>query len=388
MRKITVIGPSCRFLSGISYATVRLSNALAASAQVNTVLFRNMLPLRLFPGWRRVGERTPSVFYSGAVKVREVIDWYNPLTWIEACRLSVHSDIIIFQWWTSSVAHMYLAIGILVGRRVPIIIEFHEVVDPLEDAFLPLRIYSRIMGALIRSLGSVYVAHTEADKALISSNFHIDSSRIQVIPVGLFDHHQRIGREEARAMVGPGERVILFFGLLRPYKGVSYLIEAFERLPPELIQNSRLLIVGETWEDHETRRRAETSRFSSRITVVDRYLSDDEVDRYFSAADVLVIPYLRASQSGVALIGMVFGLPIVASAVGGLNETLGKYDGTFFVRPGNPEELADALGRVLSLNKLFKPPSDLRWEIIASSWIGLYDRVIAEREAGHGGIAS
>jgi len=273
---------------------------------------------------------------------------------------------------------MYLALDVLNfgHRRRPIIIEFHEVVDPLEGSVLPIRIYSKVMGRLIRRLATRYVAHSNSDKELISKNYGIEKDKIEIIPHGIYDHYKKMDREEARAKIGIKEEfVILFFGLLRPYKGVKYLIEAYESLPEEFIKKSRLLIVGETWEDREVKGLAKESNFSNKINVVDRYVSDDEISLYFSASDVLVIPYTRASQSGVAHIGMAFGMPIIASEVGGLKESLGKYEGTVFVQPGSAEDIAKALMSVFDERKEFEVPEELRWGEIARKWFELVNLV-------------
>ncbi|HNL87019.1 MAG TPA: sugar transferase, partial [Methanoregulaceae archaeon] len=139
--RVVLVGPSIRFLSGISYYTIRLANAISESTEVTAVLFRNMLPRRFFPGWKRVGDPLSTVSYTADVKVMELLDWYSPISWMRAAAQLRKADIIIFQWWTSSVAHMYAALQFMLFRNVPIIIEYHEVVDPLEHSILPIRIY-------------------------------------------------------------------------------------------------------------------------------------------------------------------------------------------------------------------------------------------------------
>jgi glycosyltransferase involved in cell wall biosynthesis len=373
---VVIIGPSQKFLSGISYFTLRLSNALAEYANIHAVLFRNMLPKHLFPGWKRVGTGLMNYEFRHDVDNQELLDWYNPLSWMKGAAKAEKSDIIIFQWWTSSVAHMYLAIALMNWKKKPVVVEFHEIVDPLENAFFALRMYSKIMGIVIRHLASVYVVHSEIDRQLISSHYRIREKRITVIPHGLYDQYPKMERNKARQQLRIGEKfVILFFGLLRPYKGVKYLVEAFELLPHEILNQSRLLIVGEAWEDQDSRKSVEQSPVSSRITMIDRYVGDDEVPVYFSAADVLVIPYTRASQSGVAHIGMAFGLPILASNVGGLVESLGKYHGTTLVSPGNTTALKDSIIDILSENIQYEAPPELKWEHIATRWNSLIEEI-------------
>jgi glycosyltransferase involved in cell wall biosynthesis len=373
---VVIIGPSTKFLSGVSYFTIRLSNALSDLMDVKTILFRKMLPKRLFPGWRRVGEELTTQKFDERVEVHEILDWYNPITWMSAFRIAKKADVIIFQWWTSSAAHMYLVLEVLNFRRRPIIIEFHEVVDPLESSILPVRIYSMVVGRLIRRFATRYVTHSNSDKELISKNYGIEKGDIEVIPHGIYDHYKKIERNIAKSRVGIKEEfTILFFGLLRPYKGVKYLIKAFERLPEDFIKKSRLFIVGETWEDKETKELAKESKFSNKISVVDRYVSDEEISLYFSASDVLVIPYTRASQSGVAHIGMAFGMPIIASEVGGLKESLGKYEGTVFVKPKSAEDIAKVLMYVFEERREFEAPDELGWEEIARKWYELVNLV-------------
>jgi len=374
--KVVIIGPSKKFLSGISYFTISLSNALSDLTEVKTILFRRMLPKRLFPGWRRVGEELTTQKFDEKVEVHEVLDWYSPITWIRAFRIAKKADVIVFQWWTSSIAHMYLALEVLNFRRRPIIIEFHEVVDTLESSILPIRIYSKVMGKLIRRLATRYVVHSNADRELISKNYGIEKEKIEVIPHGIYDHYKKIERTIAKTTVGIKEDfAILFFGLLRPYKGVRYLIKAFESLPEDVIKKSRLLIVGETWEDKESKELVKESKYSNKINVVDRYVGDDEVSLYFSASDVLVIPYTRASQSGVAHIGMAFGMPIIASEVGGLKESLGKYEGTVFVHPESAEDITKALRYVFDERGEFEAPDELGWAEIAKKWFELVNLV-------------
>jgi len=370
-KRVSIIGPSFRFLSGISYYTVYLSNALSKHYAVNAVLFRNMLPKKLFPGSERVGKSLTTVDYSNEIEKQELLDWYSPATWHRAVKSMETSETCIFEWWTSSVAHMYLVIGHALKRRnIPIILEYHEVVDTLEDSILPIRIYAKFMGKRIRNLASSYVVHSDADRKLVAERYHIDKEKITVMPHGLYDHYPILDKNTAKQELGITEEyVILFFGLLRPYKGVKYLIEAFEQLPEDLLKNTALVIAGEAWEDTEAIERAKSSSVHDRIHIYSEYIGDDDIPKFFSAADTLVLPYTRASQSGVAHIGISYGIPVICSEVGGLVESMGKYDGTVFVPPMDVKVLSDALTNVLIIpNKIHEIPTDLRWDSIAESW--------------------
>jgi glycosyltransferase involved in cell wall biosynthesis len=374
--KVCVVGPSKKFLSGISYYNIRLANSLTSRYDVSVLCFRNLLPKRLFPGHKHVGKDLADVDYDKNIGLFDGMDYNNPLTWVRAFRFlrRERPDTIILQWWTSSVAHMHLLIALMsVFTKSRIIIEFHEIVDPLEESILPIRLYSRLMGRLLVKSAGAYITHSESDKKLLNEKYGMDAGRIRVVPMGLYDHHKQGDRAEARKALGiDGEDVILSFGLIRPYKGIPYLIRAFGDLPAEVASSVRLLLVGEIWEDRASVEGAiASSPYKGQITLVDRYVSDVEVGKYFSAADIVVLPYLRASQSAVAHVAMAFGKPIIVSRVGGLQESMADYRGTYFVPPADTTAIRDAILRIRSERPgPFEPPRR-GWEEIAAEYAAI-----------------
>lgn len=380
-KSICIVGPSKRFLSGISYYTIRLANAMGAEKDVSVICFRQLLPTFLFPGKSHVGKNISDLNFSPGISVFDGMDYNNPLTWIQAYRFlkAQKPDIIVLQWWTSSVAHMQLLLKMFAGllHKPKIIVEFHEVVDPFEESILPIRLYSKITGKLLRRNLDAYITHSESDKKLVAERYSIASEKIHVIPHGLYDQYgELLDIIEARKNLSINEEfAILSFGLIRKYKGIPYLIRAFEQLPPEILEKSRLLIVGEIWEDRkELLDRIKASPFYDRITLVDEYVPDEKINVYFSAADVVVLPYLRASQSGIAHIAMSFGKPVVVSEVGGLKESMAKYEGTFFVPPGDIDSIRKAILSRFGERKHYEAP-DQKWDRIINSYIELIQSI-------------
>lgn len=380
-KSICIVGPSKRFLSGISYYTIRLANAMSAEKDVSVICFRQLLPTFLFPGKSHVGKNISDLSFSPGIPVFDGMDYNNPLTWVQAYRFlkMQKPDIIVLQWWTSSIAHMQLLLKIFANllHKPKIIIEFHEVVDPFEESILPIRLYSKITGKLLRRNLDAYITHSESDKQLVAERYSIAPEKIHVIPHGLYDQYGELLDIKAarKNLLINDEFVILSFGLIRKYKGIPYLIRAFEQLPPEILEKSRLLIVGELWEDRkELLDQIKASSFSDRITLVDEYVPDEKVNFYFSAADVVVLPYLRASQSGIAHIAMSFGKPVVVSEVGGLKESMANYEGTFFVPPGNVDSIKKAILSQLGKRKNYEAP-DQKWDKIINCYIELIQSI-------------
>lgn len=360
--KICIVGPSKRFLSGISYYTIKLANSMSESSDISVVYFRKLLPEFLFPGRDHVGKNISDLELSPKVQTFDGMDYNNPLTWFNAFMFlrKQDPDYIILQWWTSSVAHMHLMIKIFSKfTRSKVIIEFHEVVDPLEEDIFPIQLYSKTMGKILRKNLDAYITHSESDKQLVSKRYHIDLQNIHVIPLGYLDQYNTsVDNQTAKDILSIKEEfTILTFGLIRKYKGIKYLIQAFEQLPENIVWKSRLLIVGEIWDDREELlEQIKTSPYAKNITLIDEYIPDDMVSIYFSAANVVVLPYLRASQSGIAHIAMSFGKPVVVSEVGGLRESMADYEGTSFVSPQDVEGIKYAIVEQFGNKNVYNPP--------------------------------
>ena len=367
--RICIIGPSTKFLSGISYYTMRLANAFADKYSVSVILLRNLVPKILFPGSRRVGSLLTNLNFKRNIQLFDGIDWYwFPKILTVPFFLKKHkSDTIIFQWWTSAVAHSYFALLVyikLFRRNSKLILVFHETQDPLESSFFILRFYARIMGKLISPYFDAFCVHSNSELELVHENYKLPKEKICLIPMGSFDNYRKTKSG------GDGDSEIcslLFFGLIRPYKGVEYLIDAFSLISKDIIHRFELIIAGEPWDYDIPEKKIAISPYKNRIRYIGRYISDDEVDELFSHADVAIFPYTRASQSGAAHVAISYGIPIIVSRVGGLRESMESYQGTIFVEPHSSDELVKAILECCKLRgRKFANPH--QWENTVASF--------------------
>ena len=370
--KICIVGPSKRFFSGITNQTVFLANALSKRNEVSVILLRNLLPKFLFPGREHIGKDQYVVDFLSKIDVYDGMDYNSPLSWIGAHKfLKKHKpDVIVMLWWTSSVAHMQIILKIMnrLDIKAKTVLEMHEVVDPLEESILPLKIYSRVAGRQLVRRADICTAKSEFNKTKIAEIYGISEDKIFVVPHGLYENYEHISdKNQSKKELGIQEEfVILYFGLIRHYKGVPHLIKAFGNLPLDIAQHSRLLIVGEVWEEGEMlRQMIESSPYKAKITSEAQYIADSLIPKYFSASDVVVLPYLRSAGSGVAHLAMTYGKPVVLSDVPALRESLGNYLGAIFVEPGNPDAIRDNLVTVYTATASGK---DLHYKPLHSTW--------------------
>jgi glycosyltransferase involved in cell wall biosynthesis len=247
----------------------------------------------------------------------------------------------------------------LTGMRV--VIELHELQDPGEAGLAVARGYGHWgLRALIR-LAHGCIVHSKADWQLFESNYGPMDMRVALVPHGPYDQYRDLQETSDPAITSAISAVrsapksdgvinLLFFGLIRPYKGLEDLVSVFNALPREEAERFWLTVVGETWEGcTEPAQLIAASPHADRITFVNEYVPDEVVGAAFAHADVAVLPYRRSSSSGILHVGMSWGLPIVVTSVGGLPEAANGYAGAIFVPPDDPVMLKKGLMRAATL---------------------------------------
>lgn len=347
--RVLVVGSGTRFLSGISYYTWHLSSALAERYEVSAILMRRLLPARLYPGRQRVGADLTSLRYEGFAPSFDGVDWFWVPSMLRAARFlrRQRPDVVTFQWWTVAVGHSYLVLAWLARRQgASVVVEFHETQDTGEVGVPLVARYGRFVVRRLLGLASGVVVHSEFDRQLVEDTYGLGGLPAVVAPHGPYSHDR--GGAEVRRDAPEDVWNILFFGTIRPYKGLEDLVEAFDLLPDEIADRCWLTVVGETWEGwHQPLELLQASPRRHRTTLVNRYVDDDELAAWIAGADLVILPYLRSSASGPLHTAMHAGLPAVVTAVGGLVEAAGDYAGATFVPPSDAKAIAAAVEAIV-----------------------------------------
>lgn len=331
--RIALISPLPPLRGGIAAHGECLRGALSRWGDVSAFGFRRLYPGRLHPG---AGVRTTA----DAPGVEAMLDCLDPRTWLRLRRRLEQAafDRVVVEWWHPWFSRL---VGVTCGDlRTPVTLMCHNV-EPHER-------YPGWRRASLR-------AFSVADSLVCHSRFVASQAerlapdlprRVCPMPV-LLAPLDASDRERARRRLGvrAGARLALFAGHVRPYKGLDVLLAAWQRAA--LSPLSALVIAGPSYIGH-ARLESKVRRLVRRrgVRLIDRYLPDDELRAWMAAADVLVLPYTRASQSGLAVAGAAAGMTIVASDVGGLGEQARDL-GAVLVEPGNVDSLAAVLSRLL-----------------------------------------
>jgi glycosyltransferase involved in cell wall biosynthesis len=337
--KITLIGPAYPYRGGVSQHTTLLGHYLRRFHEVDFISFKKQYPKLLFPGKTdkdpsRSAEREPCVY---------LLNPLDPASWNAVVHrvLDFNPRVVVLIWWVPFFAPAWWFIVRKVRARTDIRVVFvcHNVL-PHEKNILTERITRAVM-----ALPDGFTVHSEFDeKQLLQLRPEASICRCPIAP-----HPRAVssgeGREESRRILRIGRHlaVFLFFGFVRPYKGLDLLLQAMAKVV-RARPNALLFVVGEFWEPIDKYRRM-TKRLGldRHVTFVSRYVPNEEVAIYFSACDTVVLPYRSATQSGVPQMAISMGRPVIVTDVGGLAENVTHSNMGWVVPPGDTNALAEAM---------------------------------------------
>jgi glycosyltransferase involved in cell wall biosynthesis len=374
LMRICVVGPTYPYRGGIvHYTTLLVRHLRAAGHSVRLYSFVRQYPRRLFPGETDMDPSSARL----AVDCEYVLDPLVPTSWLRLARKvrDFEPDLLVLQWWVPYWMPSFATIARLVKRRTNIRVVYvcHNVL-PHEGGGALTRLIAK---AALRG-GDGFVVHSEQDRSRLLAllpNAHVLRAHLptyaELAELGVAGRRAPGGHEQER------EPVLLFFGFIRPYKGLEYLIRALPRVLERL--RVHLLVVGESWERPETYEDcARRLGVEQAVTFVDRYVPNEELPQYFEQADVVVLPYVSASQSAVVQLAFGFGKPVITTSVGGLPEVVRDGVNGIVVPPCDSEALAAAIIRFLDDRQLSERLAEnAQLSAKAFSWEQLVSQIVA-----------
>lgn len=333
--RVAILGPVEPFRSGIARHTTALARALQrrAGVRVQVVSFSRQYPAALFPG---DSDRAVDMAPPSDLAVESCIDSINPISWALAARtiLDFRPHIVLAPAWTFFLAPCFAFISSRLRREgIKVVALVHNAAD--HDATR----WRAWLSTLQLRQADAYITHTGELAREISAV--IPGARIHVQPHPVFDYPMPQGRLPRRA-----ELELLMFGIIRAYKGLDVLLQALARVEKPSIH---LSVVGELWKDAgNVRGRIAELGLERKVELVSRYVADAEAAEFFCRADVVVLPYLSVSGSGVLPLAFYYGRPVAVSDLPGLSELV-RDGATGWILPvGDSSAWAHAIDRQLS----------------------------------------
>lgn len=328
-RRIALVGPVFPYRGGIAQHTTMMARALQDVAELLVVSYRRQYPEFLYPG---NSDRDSAAPNAGIGKLQYLIDSINPFTWRAAIQeIRRHKpETVIFVWWTFFWAPCVWFMARRLrkdGFRIQMFC--HNAVEHDGAA------WKAWLSRRALAIADSYFVHTNEDEKNLRQDFPNAVIGRHAHPI--YDHFP----EPTENLPRRAKTELLFFGLVRPYKGLDVLIEAMGLLQDEDVM---LSVVGEFWSGREEiDNRIKALGLADRVVIVDRYVSDDEAANHFSRADIVVLPYISATGSGVIPLAYHYNKPVIATNVGGLPDVVEDGKTGWLVAPSSSEQLAAAI---------------------------------------------
>lgn len=337
--KIAILSCFHPFRGGIAQFNTFLYNELGRENDVKAFNFKRQYPSFLFPGKSQyVSESEKAV----SIESTSLLDTANPFTYIKTLRAirKWNPDVLLVRYWMSWFAPSlgFISRGLKGSCKVVAILDN---VVPHEQHFFDAPLTKYFLSGCD---GCVTLCESVAEdlKSLKPE------ARYEVIPHPLYSHfgaRKDKGEAEKALGIASGKKNILFFGLIRDYKGLDVLIDAFGKLGDDY----QLIIAGEPYGSfHKYREQIDKSPAKDRIHLFLRFIEDSCVSEFFSAADLVVLPYRSATQSGISSVSYHFEVPMVVTDVGGLKETIGDRGTGLVARECSADSILTEIRRYFS----------------------------------------
>ncbi|NKQ39727.1 MAG: glycosyltransferase family 4 protein [Methanosarcinales archaeon] len=355
--KIGLIGPTYPYKGGISHYNTTLCNELSKKHDIFLISYKMQYPSLLYPGKGQI-DRESTIKLNKTISIEYIIHTINPLTWIETYfKIKKESpDLVIFQWVHPFLTFVFFTITKLLKKftNVKILYICHDVLPHERTKIDKFLIKIAFKGA------DYFIVHSKEDYdnlIKITSNakvkqsilpkydiFNIKKQEIKNSSLAYNSKNYMQLKKDAQKYLSIKEnkKIILFFGIIREYKGLMYLIKAIPKIINKI--DVCFLIAGEFWDDkNKYVNEIKKLGIENYIKIFDTYIPDKEVGMYFSVADVVVLPYVSATQSGIVQIAYSFEKPVIITNVGGLPDVVDHGKTGIIVESENSEELANAI---------------------------------------------
>lgn len=367
--KIIIIGPAYPYRGGIADTNESLCQSLNENGhEASIVTFKVQYPDFLFPGKSQYNAENVRFNFP----IERLIHTLNPLTWLTTARRinQMNPDLVIIRYWMPYFAPSLGSIARLLRRNIVTIAMCDNVIPHehrIGDEPLTRYFTSAFDGFITLSKTTLSELDPLTDKPKTSHPHPINTNLGEILD-------KRVARQHLH--LDPDGKYLLFFGLIRDYKGLDLTLQALAH-DDVRSRDIQLLIVGEFYEPREKYDTMISELgLTDRVTIVDQFIPNAEIKYYFSAADLIIQTYKTASQSGVSQIAYHFERPILVTNAGGLSEFV--LDGqTGYITEQDPEDIARSIVDYFANHREEEFSHHMRLEKPKYSWKVFGDKIVA-----------
>ena len=335
--RVVIVGPAYPYRGGIALFNERLAKAFQENNdEVEIITFTLQYPGFLFPGKTQFSDAEPPK----ELKITRTINAVNPFSWLKTANAikKVNPDLVLFAYWLPFMAPSFGTIAKLVAKNK------HTKIAALVHNIIP---HEKRAGDTM--LSNYFIKHVGGfitlSKSVYDDLTSLTNKPKVLTPHPLYDNFGKaISKTEALEKLGLDKsyNYLLFFGIIRKYKGLDTLLEAMANEKVKA-QKLKVIVAGEFYDDDTPYfDLIKKHQLENSVVLVNQFIPDEEVVNYFCAADMIVQPYKHATQSGVTQIAYHFNKPMLVTNVGGLSEMV-PHQKVGYVTASNPKSVADAI---------------------------------------------
>ena len=335
MNRVVIVSPAPPFKGGISDSTINLYNYLSVDYSVKIISFSRLYPKILFPGKE---QKSPGNYSDK--NISNVIDSINPKSWVEAAKeiTKYNPELVLFRYWNPFFAICFISIIKLIRRSLNNV----KVLGICDNIFPHEKIYLQFFFArqFVSNLDAIITMSAKVSEDFNALSVNIKSTTLYH---PLFDiYEEKIPHYDAKKelLIKKSKKVILFFGFIRGYKGFDIFIKV-----AKLLEDKRpditFLVAGELYE--KTNYYHDLIGSSKNIIWHDEYIPNNRIHYYFSASDLLLLPYKSITQSGVVSLALSYKCPVMISNVGSVGDIIKNGQNGIIVDSQLPESYAQRI---------------------------------------------
>jgi len=342
-KKIVIVGPAYPYRGGNSLFVSHLYDILSESFEVKIYNYKLLYPSFLFPGTTQYDKSNMQIKH---VKSERVVNSANPFNWFSVGKMikEEKADLVVFDWWHPYFGPCHNVISSVIKSR------YRKKILFITENFI-----SHEAGIIDRTLSGLGLKHASSfmalsDKVVKDITPLAAGRKIYKAELPVYDCYKNTGEissSEAKVRFGfnPDDKVILFFGYIRKYKGLDILLEAM----PHIIKEDpsvKLLIAGEFYDEFDFyKRMLDPLGISKHVYMLNKFIPNEEVEKYFAPADVVILPYRSGTQSGILNVAYGFLKPAIVTDVGGLAEFIDEGKTGYVIKPDSAEAIAESVLR-------------------------------------------
>jgi glycosyltransferase involved in cell wall biosynthesis len=361
MRKATILSAAFPLRGGIAHFASLLYKELVKSLDVNVITFKRQYPSFLFPGKTQL-ETGGDI---EAIPTTVELDSINPFNWIRIGRQIKKDapDFLILKHWMPFFAPIYGTISRIVKKnnKTKILIVCHNIIPHEKNPG------DKILTKYFFNTADYFITLSKSVQYDLLSMYPNAKEKLLFHPI-YSNFGNCIKKEDARIKLNlKDEKILLFFGFIRDYKGLDTLLNAIGILKDKL--GFTLVIAGEFYSNEEKYLSLiKKLGIENNVKIYSDFIPTDEVKYYFSACDVVVLPYKSATQSGIVQVANNFNKPMISTNVGGLPEAIADGKTGYLVEKENPEQLAKAILKYIDENKEEEFSNNIKSNVNKYSW--------------------